>query len=222
MTRIALLKSDAQTRGDVAACLRADGHRVAEFRRCGTIGVIEADAAPSILVFDRVLPDGDGLETATALATKHKDIGLVLLSSESDDDRIDALRRGVDYCLSAPTRLDELLAVVNNLARRLGRQGDWQIDSINLILHTPDGQSVPVTRQEHLFLQVLNDAPSQALTREKLVRALARGEYDERSLDSIAARLRKKVSAVTRLQFPLKTVHGSGYSLSIKMATTFT
>ena len=145
-----------------------------------------------------------------------------MLSSESDEDRIDALRRGVDHCLSAPTRLEELLAVVNNLARRLGRQGDWRIDSLNLILHTPEGHSVPITRQEHLFLQVLNDAPSQTLTREKLVRALARGEYDERSLDSIAARIRKKVSAVTSLRFPLKTVHGAGYSLSTKMATTLT
>ena len=214
MTRIALLKSDVETRGEVAACLRADGHRVVEFRRCFALGVIEADSAPSILVYDKVLPDGDGLEAATALATKHKDMGLVMLPSDSDDDRVNALRRGVDHCLSVPTRPDELLAVVNNLARRLGRQGDWRIDSINLILHTPDGHSVPITRQEHLFLHVLNNAPSQTLTREKLVRALARGEYDERSLDSIAARLRKKVSAVTRLRFPLITVHGSGYSLS--------
>ena len=185
-----------------------------EFCHCSALGAIEADAAPSILVFDRLLPDGDGLDAAMALATKHKDMGLIMLSVVSDDDRVNALRRGVDHCLSRQTRPDELLAVVNNLARRLGRQGDWQMDSINLIVHTPDGQCVPITRQEQLFLQVLNKAPSRTRTRAQLVRAMARGEYDERSLDSIAARLRKKVSAVTRLRFPLKTVHGSGYSLS--------
>lgn len=214
MTRIALLEGDVETRGEVATYLRGDGHRVVELRHCSALGAIEADAAPSILVFDRLLPDGDGLEAAVALATKHKDMGLIMLSFVSDDDRVNALRRGVDHCLNRPTRPDELLAVVNNLARRLGRQGDWMMDSINLVVHTPDGHCVPITRQEHLFLQVLNKAPSRTRTRAQLVRALARGEYDERSLDSIAARLRKKVSAVTRLRFPLKTEHGSGYSLS--------
>jgi len=214
MTRVALLEGDIETRGEVATSLRADGHRVVELRHCAALDLIEADAAPSILGFDRFLTDGDGLEAAVALATKHTDMGLIMLSSESEDDRVSALRRGVDHCLSRPTRPDELLAVVNNLARRLGRQGDWAMDSINLVVHTPDGHCVPITRQEHLFLHVLNQAPSRTRTRAQLVQAMARGEYDERSLDSIAARLRKKVSAVTSLRFPLKTVRGAGYSLS--------
>ena len=214
MTRIALLEGDVETRGEVATYLRANGHRVAELRHCAALDLIEADTAPSILVFDRFLTDGDGLEAAVALATKHSDIGLIMLSSESEDDRLKALRRGVDHCLSRPTRPDELLAVVNNLARRLNRQGDWQMDSINMVVHTPDGHCIAITRQEHLFLHVLNKAPSRTRTRAQLVQAMVRGEYDERSLDSIAARLRKKVSAVTSLRFPLKTVHGAGYSLS--------
>ena len=214
MTRIALLEGNVETRGEVATYLRADGHRVVEFHQCAALDLIEADAAPSILVFDRFLTDGDGLEAAMALATRYTDMGLIMLSSDSDDDRVNALRRGVDHCLSRPTRPDELLAVVNNLARRLNRQGDWQMDSINMVVHTPDGHCVPITRQEHLFLHVLNKAPSRTRTRAQLVSAMTRGEYDERSLDSIAARLRKKVSAVTSLRFPLKTVHGAGYSLS--------
>jgi DNA-binding response OmpR family regulator len=217
MARIALLESNTSATGEIAEYLRNNGNRVVVFGHRTHLLAIESDSAPSVLVFEQDIPDGDGLEAALSLAMKHKDIGLIMLSNESADDRVNALRRGVDHCLSKPYRHDELLALVNNLARRLGGKGDWQIDSVNMILHTPDGHCVSITNQEHIFLKTLNMAPARTRTRVQLVQALSRGAYDERSLDSIVARLRKKVSAVTNLRFPLKTVHGTGYSLNVQL-----
>jgi two-component system phosphate regulon response regulator PhoB len=73
-----------------------------------------------------------------------------------------------------------------------------------------------LTPQEYQFLNALNNAPSRVMTRTQIVQALGKHEdtYDARSLDALVLRLRKKVAAVTRQSLPLKTVHGTGYSLT--------
>jgi DNA-binding response OmpR family regulator len=118
--------------------------------------------------------------------------------------------------LTKPVRLDELLAVIESLSRRVSMSSDWKIDSVEWNLVTPEGHLVSLTPQEYQFLNALNNAPSRVMTRTQIVQALGKHEdtYDARSLDALVLRLRKKVAAVTRQSLPLKTVHGTGYSLT--------
>lgn len=217
MSKIALLDDEVELREEVASFLRSHGHQVTELGSCAELRASVATAPSDILVVDRMLPDGDGLETVTELTQKHRHMGVVMFTArDAAIEKVDGLRRGADHYLTKPVRLDELLAVIESLSRRVSMSSDWKIDSVEWNLVTPEGHLVSLTPQEYQFLNALNNAPSRVMTRTQIVQALGKHEdtYDARSLDALVLRLRKKVAAVTRQSLPLKTVHGTGYSLT--------
>jgi DNA-binding response OmpR family regulator len=217
MSKIALLDDEAELREEVAAFLRSHGHQVTELGSCAELRASVATAPSDILVVDRMLPDGDGLDVVAEVTQRHRQMGVVMFTArDAGIDKVDGLRRGADHYLTKPVRLEELLAVIESLARRVSQSSDWKIDSVEWNVITPEGHVVSLTPQEYQFLNALNNAPSRVLTRQQIVHALGKHEdnYDARSLDALVLRLRKKVAAVTRQPLPLKTVHGTGYSLT--------
>ena len=188
-----------------------------ELGSCAELRASVATAPSDILVVDRMLPDGDGLDVVAEVTQRHRQMGVVMFTArDAGIDKVDGLRRGADHYLTKPVRLEELLAVIESLARRVSQSSDWKIDSVEWTVITPEGHVVSLTPQEYQFLNALNNAPSRVLTRQQIVHALGKHEdnYDARSLDALVLRLRKKVAAVTRQPLPLKTVHGTGYSLT--------
>jgi two-component system OmpR family response regulator len=217
MSKIALLDDEAELREEVAAFLRSHGHQVTELGSCAELRASVATAPSDILVVDRMLPDGDGLDVVTEVTQRHRQMGVVIFTArDAAAEKVDGFRRGADHYLTKPVQLDELLAVIDSLSRRVSQSSDWKIDSVEWNLITPEGHVVALTPQEYLFLSALNNVPSRVLTRHQIVQALGKHEdsYDARSLDALVLRLRKKVAAVTRQFLPLKTVHGTGYSLT--------
>jgi two-component system, OmpR family, response regulator len=221
MPRIALVDNEIELRREVATFLRSHGHQVTELESCAELRGSVATAVSDILVVDRTLPDGDGLHVVGELMQKHREMGVIMFTARgTQSERLDGLRQGVDHYLNKTVPLEELQAVIHSLSRRISALADWRIDPTEWVLMNPEGQRISLTRQEYQLLDQLNNASSRYLTRAQIVLALGKhqGNYDARSLDVLVSRLRKKVSAVTRQPLPLKTVHGTGYSLSIPLS----
>ncbi len=73
----------------------------------------------SALVFDRSLPDGDGLALLRRLrAIDNRTPCLVLTSRDALRDRFDGLNSGADDYLTKPFLMEELVARVQTLMRR--------------------------------------------------------------------------------------------------------
>lgn len=221
MSKIALLDDDVELREEVATYLRAKGYQVTELGSCAELRASVATAVSDILVVDRMLPDGDGLHAAVSLTQRHRQTGVIVFTArDTPADRLEGLLQGVDHYLTKPVPLAELLAVIGNLSRRVCVSSDWKIDPVEWMLINPERRRILLTPQEFQFLDALNSAPSRVLTRPQIVQALGKqqGTYDLRSLDALVLRLRRKVSAVTRQSLPLKTVHGTGYSLTCPLS----
>lgn len=217
MSKIALLEDEVELREEVAAFLRAHAHQVTELGSCAELRASVATALSDILVIDRMLPDGDGLHAVVGLLQKNRQMGVIAFTArDTADERLEGLQQGIDHYLSKPVSLQELLAVINNLSRRVSVTSDWKIDTVEWMLINPERRRILLTPQEYQFLNALNNAPSRVLTRPQIMLALGKHQdtYDARSLDALVLRLRRKVSAVTRQSLPLKTVHGMGYSLT--------
>jgi DNA-binding response OmpR family regulator len=74
-----------------------------------------------VVVLDRVLPDGDGLEFCAKLRRNpvHKSIPVLLLSARADvSDRVLGLKLGADDYLAKPCDMTELNARIGALLRR--------------------------------------------------------------------------------------------------------
>jgi DNA-binding response OmpR family regulator/class 3 adenylate cyclase len=80
------------------------------------------------------------------------------------------------------------------------------------------GREVALTRAESNLLKELMSSPGQALSREKLRRAVAgRGaEPFDRSIDMLVARLRRKIEPDPKAARFLVTVPGVGYKLMVR------
>jgi DNA-binding NarL/FixJ family response regulator len=85
---------------------------------CGSAAeaaALVAASRPDVVVLDVALPDGDGLRVARELRDRYPDLGIVLLTSNTEDDVLfRALETGVSafVCKTAPNA--ELLAAIRH------------------------------------------------------------------------------------------------------------
>ncbi|VXC96519.1 nitrogen regulation protein NR(I) [Sphingomonas sp. AX6] len=86
MTRQAIIlvvDDDAAIRTVVSHALRRDGHRVVAVDSLKALHAELAHDIPDVLITDVVLPDGDGLENAAALAAEHPALPVIVFSARN-------------------------------------------------------------------------------------------------------------------------------------------
>ncbi len=217
MAHILLLDDESELREEVGDFLRAAGHEVDEAGSIRQFRQYVPARAYDVLIIDRALPDGEGLELVAELRAEGVRSGIVMFTArDASRDRIAGYELGADHYLTKPIRLDELAAVVAALARRVTPPGGWRLDVAQWSLWSPEGEPVRLTAQEHQMLLALSKAPQKSLSRRHIVEVLGKdmASYDPRNLDALVLRLRRKASEVSAAPLPLKTVHGSGYALT--------
>ena len=73
-----------------------------------------------IVILDLTLPGADGLDIAKHMRDRYPHIGIVMLTARTtSDDRLKGLCQGADAYLSKPVDMRELIAVIQNIYRRL-------------------------------------------------------------------------------------------------------
>ncbi|WP_034301310.1 response regulator transcription factor [Herbaspirillum sp. RV1423] len=212
MARVLLLEDEADLRNEVADFLQSEGYGVTE---AGSVAdfMRQVDLA-DIAIIDAGLPDGNGFDVTEQLRRTHPHIGTIMLTARgSIDDKIDGLRRGADHYLIKPIRLRELSAYVSSVKRRLGKE-TWRLHLLERRLYAPDGRFNEVNTMEIVLLQLLARNMGQVVQRPQIARAFGVEwiDYDERRLDQMISRLRRRWHNLTGEKLPLRTEHGQGYS----------
>lgn len=223
MTSILILEDDADLREEVADYLISIGyvvHAVGSIRQF--LNHVKTHM-PDIAIVDRMLPDGDGLSAIGDLRRNGLRIGIIMFTAKNhEDDRMSGYALGVDHYLIKPIRMQEMGAIVASLSWRLQAYSSWQLMLNTWDLKTPTGQIIRLTAQETAFLRTLTQFKGAVVTRRKLLEGMGKNflDYDPRNLDALLLRLRKKVANVTDEPFPIKTVHGMGYTALAGMMTS--
>lgn len=218
MTKLILLEDEAILREEVAEYLGDYGYQVAATGDIAGFWQAFARNNYRLAIIDLGLPDGDGMELIADLRRGDRSIGVIVLTARSGS-RAAGLDIGADHYLSKPMRLNELLATVNALARRLGAdaaQEHWTLDATRRELAAPDGTVTPLSAQDYLVLRALMDGHGRPIDRRRIVAALGEDylAYDQRRLDTQMRRLRQKVKEHSGHELPVNTVHGVGYQFS--------
>jgi two-component system response regulator MprA len=174
---------------------------------------------PDALVLDVVMPAVGGLEVCRELRAAGDDLPvLVLTARHTVADRVEGLDAGADDYLVKPFALEELLARLRALLRRVDGGGDDVLVLEDLRL-SPGARSVerggtPVelTRTEFNLLELLLRNAGQVLTRELILERV--WGYDFRttsnSLEVYVGYLRRKTEAGGGARL-IHTVRGVGY-----------
>jgi two-component system OmpR family response regulator len=176
---------------------------------------------PHALILDVMLGDVDGFEVARRLRSRGADAPIVFLTArEETEDKVRGLTLGGDDYVTKPFSIEELIARLRTILRRVGvgaRESRLSIEDLELDEETREvtrgGRLIELTDTEYRLLRYLMLNPRRALTRGQILDHVWQYDFggDGRVLETYISYLRKKVD---RDAPPLiHTIRGVGYSL---------
>ncbi|MGC8916752.1 MAG: response regulator transcription factor [Thermoanaerobaculum sp.] len=174
-----------------------------------------------LLILDRRLPDGDGLDLCRTLRERGFANAILVLTALGDPQAtVEGLTQGADDYLAKPFELAVLLARVTALLRRVQRgfAGELRFGNLRLDLARRElswnGTPVPLTARELAVVETLLRAPGAVVTRDELFEH-AWGEPQEalsNTLEVLISRIRRKLSACGAT-VKITSIRGLGYRL---------
>ncbi|MFN5854289.1 MAG: response regulator transcription factor [Pseudanabaenaceae cyanobacterium] len=174
---------------------------------------------PSLVVLSTDLPDGDGIELCQWLHRQHSPLILIISSHTSETDIVAGLRAGADDYLRKPFGMQEFLARVEALARRLRTTappayldyGSLKVDLIQRQVRLK-GNAIDLTPQEFSLLYVLAQSEGNAISRADLLHRAWPDEINNpRTVDTHILSLRKKLEIDPQQPNLIQTVRNVGY-----------
>ena len=211
--RVLLLEDDVELADLVVRLLQADGADVTGVRDLQAALHAALTRQFDVLVLDRRVPDGDGVELLARL--RGRGVGtpaLVLTALGSVRDRVEGLDLGADDYLVKPFDAEELLARVRALLRRHLDAADavplgagW-IDNESLEAVRSDGSRVELSPAEASLLLQLCRRPNRVFSREELRATLSPDSNSASLIDTHVYSIRRKLGAEA-----VRTVRGIGY-----------
>jgi two-component system copper resistance phosphate regulon response regulator CusR len=169
-----------------------------------------------LVILDRGLPDGDGLESLKRWRRGGRTLPvLVLTARDSVNERIDGLDGGADDYMVKPFSMDELRARVRSLARRAPELRSTVLSVADLELNPARaevrraGVLLPLRTKEFAVLQVLMERRGRVVSRDQLREACwdAAHEPGSNVEEAAVSALRRKLGSPPLI----KTRRGLGY-----------
>lgn len=223
MNRIALVEDHARLAGLVARGLAAAGIAVDGFARMDSAWNAVSAQDYALLVVDRGLPDGDGLDLVRRLrACGNRVPCLMLTSRDALRDRVDGLDAGADDYLPKPFAMEELVARVRALMRRppLTRDSQPHFGALQVL---PDAacmqcgeERVSLAPAELQIILCLVRADG-ATVRHAALEAAAWGQAEAvtpNALEVALHRLRRKLAAIDA-RVSIVNLRGHGFALCV-------
>ena len=173
------------------------------------------------LVLDIMLPGRDGLSILKNLRARNNTVPVILLTARTEpNERVEGLNLGADDYLTKPFYIEELIARLHAVTRRVtGEQlsllqtGDL---TMNLITREVKrgAQAIELTAREFGLLEHLLRTPGRVFTRTQLLEHVWGYDFDPETnlVDVNIRRLRRKIGDETSAPL-IETVRGVGYRL---------
>ena len=170
-----------------------------------------------VVILDRGLPDGDGLQLLSEWREQGIDVPvLVLTARDAVRDRVDGLQGGADDYLVKPFDLNELVARLQALLRRAaGRSRDLINHGALALAPTARevyvaGQLIMLSRRELVLLETFLQSPRSVLSADQLKISIygMNDDVESNALTVHIHHLRRKLGSGV-----IETVRGLGYRL---------
>jgi two-component system, OmpR family, response regulator MprA len=218
--RVLVVDDDPSVRESLRRSLVFNGYQV-ELADDGEHAIRKvASTHPDVVVLDVMMPRMDGLAACRALRAAGDDVPVLMLTARDEvSDRVAGLDAGADDYLPKPFALEELLARLRALLRRIGpsdsrsvlRLADLSLDPASRDV-TRGERSIRLTRTEFSLLELLLRHPRQVLTREQILDDVWGYDFptSANSLEVYVGYLRRKTEADGEPRL-IHTVRGVGY-----------
>lgn len=175
-----------------------------------------------LLILDIMMPKMNGYEVARRLRAKHLGMPILMLTAKSElEDRIAGLNSGADYYLPKPFDTRELLACINALLRRQGRQvnelklGNTSLDLSSAMLIC-GANRIRLSAKEFDIMRFLLQAGGGIVSKEMILTKVWGYDSDavENHVEVYIGFLRKKLASIGS-NIRVEAIRRLGYHLEV-------
>jgi DNA-binding response OmpR family regulator len=227
---VLIVDDEAEVRALLRDYFELEGYRVSEAGDGAAMRSHLEKHPVTLITLDINLPGQDGFALAREIRAQ-RNVPIIMISGKQDPiDQVIGLELGADDYITKPFNLREVLARVRAVLRRyqhderpaasLTGQSNDRYGFDGFVLSIPrreltdaNGRVVELTAAEFNLLELLVMRPARVMTRDNIMDALKGHDWSpmDRSIDTLVARLRKKVEGDTDHPRLIKTVRGVGY-----------
>ena len=222
--RILLVEDETALQELLAYNLERAGFAVEQAYDADEARTMIAEQTPDLVLLDWMLPYMSGLELCRQLRRQPAtaNLPIVMLTARVDErDRLHGLDTGADDYITKPFSIDELIARVRAVLRRVRpafasevlRFADLTMD---LAAHrvARDGRQVHLSPTEFRLLRQLLESPGRVFSRGQLLDLVWGRDQDVelRTVDATIRRLRRALNAGGEPDL-LRTVRSAGYGI---------
>jgi len=215
MAKILVVEDDLHISRLIQASLQLAGHHADRCMRGDEVLGMLAGEAYDLILLDVMLPGLDGFELMERMPEDAPPV-IFLTAKEDVTDRVRGLRLGAEDYIIKPFEPVELLARVDVVLRRVGRdKAQLRYDDIVLSMDEriarKNGEKISLTPKEFDLLALLIRNLDIALSREKILAVVWGYTYEgeTRTVDIHIQQLRKKLD----MKDHIRTVNRIGYRL---------
>ena len=174
---------------------------------------------PDVIVLDIMLPGLDGVGVLKELRRRGSQVPVIMLTARDTPlDKVYSLDTGADDYLTKPFSMEELLARIRALLRRVGGDEVLRVEDLEVNTATREvkrgKRRLDLTLREYELLEFMARNPRRVLSRDLLLSQVwgQVSGVETNVVDVYVAYLRKKLEAPGEPKL-IHTVRGVGYAL---------
>lgn len=186
----------------------------------GEDGLARATTTPyDAIVIDIMLPKRDGLSVLKTLRLRKVTAPVMIITARGDvNERVEGLNLGADDYMAKPFSMDEVVARIRALVRRVTGETItlYKVGDLIMNLVTREilrgTRRISLTGREFRLLEHLMRLPGQVVTRTQLIERVWEYHFDPGTnlVDVYIQRLRRKIDDGEEMKL-IQTVRGVGY-----------
>lgn len=226
--KVLVVEDDSPVRNLITTTLKTHDYLFVT-ASCGEEAIMQASTCnPDVVFLDLGLPDMDGIEVIKRIR-EWSNMPIIVISARSDDeDKIEALDMGADDYLTKPFSVEELLARLRVMQRRIAlltseagmgentiyTNGQLKIDFVARCAYLNE-EELKLTPIEYKLLCLLAKNTGKVLTHTYITQKIwgSSWQNDVASLRVFMATLRKKIEVGNDSPQYIQTHIGVGYRM---------
>ena len=175
---------------------------------------------PDLILLDVMLPELNGIEVLRRIR-EVSNVPIIMETARGESiDKVNGLNAGADDYIAKPFDIEELIARINAVLRRVNqvpkdtsllkvRSLEMNLQSMSVKI---EGKTLNFSKTEYFLLKLFIENAGKVLSRNEILDAIWGEEHfiDENIVDVYIGYLRAKISDVTKEEY-IKTVRGVGY-----------
>ena len=175
---------------------------------------------PDLILLDVMLPELNGIEVLRRIR-EVSNVPIILETARGETiDKINGLNAGADDYIAKPFEIEELIARINAILRRVNTQDktevvlrcrDLEMNTQSMNVKIGDKQ-LYLSKTEYFLLKLFLENVGKVISRDEILDAIWGKEHfiDENIVDVYIGYLRSKIADVDKSEY-IKTVRGIGY-----------